>query len=256
MEEFLKSWGYLGVFVGILLTGLGFPMPEELPIVLGGALAGAQKQVHWWIMLPVCIIGVVIGDSFLYFIGRLWGARLVQKPFVQRHILSPEKLASISENFHKYGIKILLFARLTPGIRAPIFLTAGITHLPLTHFLLADGIYAIPGVGLLFVLGYFFTDSMVAIITGELEMVKNVIILVVVVGVSAYFTYRFMRKPVVTGAPDELPPLMDSVTQTYDSVTKPLLPKPKPLVDPTAPPAEDHQPQSLNPLSPGSPKRG
>lgn len=229
MEAFLESWGYLGVFVGILLTGLGFPMPEELPVVLGGALAGGFAgegraiTIHWWIMLPVCIVGVVIGDSFLYWIGRLWGTKLVDRPFVQKHLLSPEKFASIAENFHKYGIRILLFARMTPGIRAPIFLTAGITRLPVSHFLLADGIYAIPGVSLLFALGYFFTDNMVQIVKGDLEMVKNIIILVVVLGVAGYFVYRFLRKPVVTGSPAEVPAIVEPMSHTLDSVTGKLL---------------------------------
>ena len=229
MEAFLESWGYLGVFVGILLTGLGFPMPEELPVVLGGALAGGfagdarSITIHWWIMLPVCIVGVVIGDSFLYWIGRLWGAKLVDRPFVQKHLLSPEKFASIAENFHKYGIKILLFARMTPGIRAPIFLTAGITRLPVSHFLLADGIYAIPGVSLLFALGYFFTDNMVQIVKGDLEMVKNIIILVVVLAVTGYFMYRFLRKPMVTGSPTDVPAIVEPMSHTLDSVTGKLL---------------------------------
>jgi membrane protein DedA with SNARE-associated domain len=235
VEAFLRDWGYLGVFVGILLTGLGFPMPEELPIVLGGALAGGQSAV-WWIMLPVCIVGVVIGDSFLYLIGRLWGARLVQSPFVMKRVLSPEQLVKIAENFRKYGIRILLFARLTPGIRAPIFLTAGITKLPISLFLLADGIYAIPGVSLHFVLGYFFTDSMVALVKGELEVVKNVIILIVIGAVTAYFTYLFLRKPVVTGSPGEMPPLAEPMSHTYESVANVLLPR--------HPPGEDQATES------------
>ena len=41
---------------------------------------------------------------------------------------------------------ILLFARILPGIRSPIFLTAGIMKLSWQRFLLADGIYAVPGV--------------------------------------------------------------------------------------------------------------
>ena len=228
METFLESWGYLGVFVGILLTGLGFPMPEELPIVLGGALAGGfagdnpggTGAIYWWIMLPVCIVGVVIGDSFLYGIGRFWGAKLVDRPFVKKHLLTPEKLASITENFHKYGIKILLFARLTPGIRAPIFLTAGITRLPLSHFLMADGIYAVPGVSLLFVLGYFFTGSMVKLVqSAQWQTVQHVVILMVVLGVAGYFTYRFLRRPMVTGSPGEMPKIVEPMSQTLDSVT-------------------------------------
>jgi membrane protein DedA with SNARE-associated domain len=227
VEAFLQAWGYLGVFVGILLTGLGFPMPEELPIVLGGALAGGfaaqENTIYWWIMLPVCIVGVVIGDSFLYGIGRLWGAKLVERPFVKKHLIAPEKLASITENFRKYGIRILLFARLTPGIRAPIFLSAGITRLPLSQFLLADGLYAIPGVSLLFFLGYFFTERMIHLVTHEVEMAKNIIILVIILGVAGYFTYRFLRRPVLTGSPTELPPIVEPMKQTLDSVTGKLL---------------------------------
>ena len=198
MEEFLQSWGYLGVFLGILATGVGFPMPEELPIVVGGALAGSNHN-YWWLMLPVCIIGVVIGDGMLYGIGRYWGPRLVQYSFVKKRILPPDRLQKIEDNFHQYGIKILLFARLTPGIRAPIFLTAGIVRLSFVRFLIADGIYAIPGVSLLFFLGYWFTDSMITLVKDDLEKVKHVIIILVVVGVAGYFTFRFFKKPVITG---------------------------------------------------------
>ena len=38
MQEFMRVWSYPGVFIGILATGLGFPMPEELPVVIGGSL--------------------------------------------------------------------------------------------------------------------------------------------------------------------------------------------------------------------------
>ena len=218
MPEFIQSWGYLGVFVGILATGLGFPMPEELPIVLGGALAN-HKHISIWIMLPICIVGVIIGDSFLYLIGRFWGTRIVELPFIRNKLLPPDRFASICANFQKYGVKILLFARLTPGIRAPIFLTAGITKLPLTHFLFADGIYAIPGVSLLFFLGYWFTDSIIDIVQ-QSQMVKPIIILVVLVGLTLYFLYLFWRTPVGTGSPTEMPPIVGPVTEKLDSVAE------------------------------------
>lgn len=223
MQEFIQSWGYLGVFIGILATGLGFPMPEELPIVLGGVLTN-HDDISGWIMLPTCIVGVIIGDSFLYLIGRFWGARLVELPFVRRKLLTPERLASIGENFQEYGVKILLFARLTPGIRAPIFLTAGITKLPLTYFLLADGIYAIPGVSILFFLGYWFTDSVIDLVNKS-AMVKPIIILAVLAGVVGYFLYKFWRKPMVEGNPTEMPPIVGPVTETLDSMAESMADK-------------------------------
>ena len=49
VEVFLQNWGYLGVFLGIVVTGVPFvPLPEELPIVVGGGLAGGGT-VFWWL---------------------------------------------------------------------------------------------------------------------------------------------------------------------------------------------------------------
>ena len=247
VEEFIQSWGYLGIFLGIIATGLGFPMPEELPVVLAGGLAASRNQIHWYVMLPVCIAAVIIGDLCLYLIGRYGGRKLLQIRFIRTKLLPPERLQSISENFHEYGVKILLFARLTPGIRAPIFLTAGITHLPLTKFLIADGIYAIPGVSLLFLLGFWFTDSMVDLIRAEAEYVKPIIILVVLVGITAYLVYRFLRKPVVTGKPEEMPPVVAQIENVAEKAVNKAVekvfhcpPDCPPGVDPQPPPADRH----------------
>jgi len=222
VEEFLQNWGYLGIFVGILATGIGFPMPEELPIVVGGGLA-SRPGIEWWLMLPVCIVGVVIGDGLLYGIGRLWGPRLLEVNWVKRHLLPPERREKVERNFHEHGIKILLFARLTPGIRGTIFFTAGLTRLPLARFLVADGIYAVPGVSILFTLGYFFTEHMVNLINRDVEKIKSIVILVVILGVAGYFLYRFLRRPMVTGDPTEVPKLVEQVQHTFEQVTTKII---------------------------------
>jgi membrane protein DedA with SNARE-associated domain len=224
VKEFLSTWGYLGIFVGLMLTGVGFPMPEELPVVIGGGMAGHPGSgVHWWLMLPVCIVGVVISDAFLYTIGRFWGPRLLRSAWIQRRLFPPDRLVKIEQNFDQYGIKLLLFARLTPGIRAPVFFTAGLTRLSVAKFLLADGLYAIPGVSLLFFLGYWFADSMIGFVEGPFEKAKGVIALVVVLLVAAYVLYRALRKPAVTGDPKEMPPLVEKVTHTLDMVTSKIM---------------------------------
>ncbi|MCI0640092.1 MAG: DedA family protein [Gemmataceae bacterium] len=219
MAEFLQSWGYIGVFLGIVLTGVPLvPMPEELPVVLGGALAGSDAA-SWWIMLPLCILAVVIGDGLLYTIGRLFGPHLLQYGWVKRRLLPPDRLERIEDNFRKHGIKILFIARLTPGIRSPIFFTAGLTRMSAARFFLADAIYAIPGVTLLFFLGYWFSGSMVSLINNEMAQIKHVMILVVILGVAGYVLYRFLRRPVVTGDPKDIPPLAAKITHTIKQWT-------------------------------------
>src|SRR5690349_9715645 len=157
-------------------------MPEELPVIVGGALAGTSTagEIHWWIMLPVCIIAVIIGDGMLYSLGRLWGPRLVEYAWVKKRLLPPERLERIKHNFQVHGIKILLFARLTPGIRGPVFFTAGLTKLSMARFVLADGLYAVPGVSVLFFLGYWFAGSIVGLIE-DVERVKYIIFIVMLV---------------------------------------------------------------------------
>jgi membrane protein DedA with SNARE-associated domain len=220
VEEFLTSWGYPSIFLGIIATGLGFPMPEELPVVVGGCLVHEYNATNyqWWLMLLVCICGVIVGDTCLYLIGRYAGVWLMHRPFIKKHVLPPERLVKISHNFKEYGVKILLFARLTPGIRAPIFITAGITKLPVAWFLLADGIYAIPGVTLLFCLGWWFTDNMVELIRQGESQVRSIVVLVVLAGVVVYFVYRHLRKPVVEGSPKEMPPVVGQVSSQVTSV--------------------------------------
>jgi membrane protein DedA with SNARE-associated domain len=229
VEQFIADWGYLGVFLGIVATGIGFPMPEELPVVIGGVLAGGtgalaegSVRIHWYFMLPVCIAGVIVGDLFLYLIGRLWGPRLLRYHWVKTKLLPPERLQKIEQNFQQYGVRILLFARLTPGIRAPIFFTAGLTRLSLARFVLADGIYAVPGVSLLFFLGYWFGEAMINLIKEDVETVKHIVIIGVIGAVALYVLYRFLRRPVITGHPKEMPQVVRRVEQSLEKAAHKL----------------------------------
>jgi membrane protein DedA with SNARE-associated domain len=154
---------YGGVFAALLAAALGFPMPEELPIVAAGALLGRSAgdpdaPLRWWLLLPVCVLGVVLGDLLLYAAGRLGGRRVLRWRPVAR-ALPPERLERLERGFARRGVWILLLARLTPGFRSPVFLAAGILRMPWRRFLLADGLYALPGVSLLFFLAYRFTDE-------------------------------------------------------------------------------------------------
>jgi len=209
---------YLGVFFTIIATGFGFPLPEEVPIIAGGCMVSAassdpESTLFWWIMLPMCIIAVVIGDGALYMIGRLWGVRLLELDWVKRKILPPEKKARIEKNFHEYGVGILLVARLLPGIRTPIFMMAGMIRLPLHRFLLADGIYAIPGVSAIFWLAYWFTDAFAGAFH-KVEEYRPWIILGIVTIIVGVLAYKYLlRRHVATGDPEGIPLIGEQVAK-------------------------------------------
>jgi membrane protein DedA with SNARE-associated domain len=193
----------------LLAAGVGFPIPEELPIIGAGIWAGHNQELgpFRWLIWPVCIFGVVVSDSLLYGIGRFFGPRLLEKKWVVR-FLSPQKRQRIEDNFHKYGVLTLLFARFLPAIRSPIFVTAGVMRLSFMRFVIADGVYAIPGVGLLFFLSYWFGDrfkDLVERAEAGVDRVKPLLILLVIAAVAGFLVYHFLRRPMAIGDPEELP---------------------------------------------------
>jgi membrane protein DedA with SNARE-associated domain len=252
--EHAALWKYLTVFSALVAAGLGFPIPEEVPIVGAGIMVGHSSghsipdevyiaasafganpqsgfhatinlcalvmepdslpiehlRLHWWIMLPLCILGVVISDGLLYGIGRFWGPRLLDTRWMKK-LLPPAKRMKVEENFHQYGVMVLLFARFLPTIRSPIFIMAGIMRIPLSRFLLADGLYAIPGVSLLFFLSYWFGEqfrTLVEAAEGKVQAARPILILVAIAAVAGYLFHHFMRHPVATGDPREEIPVI------------------------------------------------
>ncbi|HEX3152495.1 MAG TPA: DedA family protein [Gemmataceae bacterium] len=221
-----EFWKYAGVFGALVAAGFGAPIPEELPIATGGVLVGRDWNnpdgLKWWIMLPVCILGVVLCDTFLYFVGRRWGRKLISLKWVQRRLMSPERFKKIEKNFHDYGIRILLITRILPGIRTPVFLTAGIVHLPFRKFLLADALYAIPGVCLFFWLAYWLTDTFLALLH-KVESYRELAVIAILSFFAGFITATFVRRPVTTGSPEELPVLGKPVV----TIANPQMPEVK-----------------------------
>jgi membrane protein DedA with SNARE-associated domain len=209
---------FFGAFVG---AGLGLPFPEEILIVAAGIWTAAHPEYLGlqWLMLPVCIVGVIIADVLLYGVGRQFGVRLLRQRWMSR-LLPPEKMLKIEDNFHRYGVGILLFGRLLPGIRAPLFITAGLMRLSIARFLVADGLGAVLGNSLLFFLGWWFGDAFMELVKrvgGKLEHVLGpVLIMSAVVAVVVWLTLRYLKRPVTTGDPEELPLIGHQVAVRLD----------------------------------------
>jgi membrane protein DedA with SNARE-associated domain len=197
---------FFGMFVG---AGLGLPFPEEILIVLAGIWTTTNHHygLFRWLMLPVCLVGVIIADVFLYAIGRYFGTRVLDSRWI-RWMVPPHKRERIEANFHEYGVGILLFGRLLPGVRAPLFLTAGTLRLPVPRFIVADAVGAVVGNGILFFLAVWFGDSLRQWLTQLKHEVDNywpLVIMLAIAAVGIYFLIHFWRTPVSEGDPKELP---------------------------------------------------
>ena len=169
-------------------------------------------------MLPVCCVGIICADCLLYAIGRFYGTWLLEHRWFAR-MVPAEKRQRVEDNFHRYGISILLFGRLVPGIRAPLFLMAGIMRLPMRYFFLADGLGAVIGNSVLFFLAWWFGDSFKELIDHldrNINALKPTLILIILGLVGSYYLVRFLRRPFSTGDPAELPLIGHQVAARID----------------------------------------
>lgn len=154
MVGFYSSFGYFAVFGVLLLCGFGLPIPEDISLLAGGIISGmGYTNVH--LMVLIGFAGVMVGDSLIYNLGHFFGAKIFEKKFMARSINS-KWYDRILKSFHKNGKWVLFAARFMPGLRTPIFLTAGITKfVRFRTFFLIDGLAALISAPVWIYLGYF-----------------------------------------------------------------------------------------------------
>ncbi|NLR74690.1 DedA family protein [Leeia aquatica] len=151
-------FAYIAVFSVLLLCGFGVPIPEDISLVAGGVMAGLDMaNVH--IMFLVGLAGVLAGDTIMFVVGRIYGERVRRFRIVARY-LTPERYEAVQDKFHKYGNRVMFVARFLPGLRSPIFLTAGMTRrISFWRFIAADGFAALISVPIWVYLGYYGADN-------------------------------------------------------------------------------------------------
>ncbi len=106
----------------------------------------------------MCLAGVLIGDCLIFALGRHYGERILDTPGI-RATFTAKRMERGHAYFDEYGKKVVFFGRFIAGMRAPIFLMAGILKMPFRTFLLLDGIGALLSVPLLTWLGWAFAED-------------------------------------------------------------------------------------------------
>jgi membrane protein DedA with SNARE-associated domain len=144
--------------VGVLfICSLGVPIPEDITLLLAGLLASGHR-----ISLSGALIagfgGVLIGDAILFYLGRRFGKKFFKLPGLRR-VFTPERIAAAEARIRLNGPFICFIARFLPGLRSPIFATAGALGVKRSTFFLLDGLAALLSVPLWVYLGYWVGDN-------------------------------------------------------------------------------------------------
>jgi len=157
----LLRYGLLAVFVALVLTSFGFPVPEDVSLLGAGVLV---HMGHATLMqaLVVGYCGVLAGDLIAFHWGRKIGMHPTGK---LSKLVGPNDIAWIARFYDRWGSGAILIARQFPGMRLPAFFFAGASGVRLSRFILVDGLGACITVGLFVSLGRHFADDLAGIVT-------------------------------------------------------------------------------------------
>ncbi|MDP4145299.1 MAG: VTT domain-containing protein [Bacillota bacterium] len=135
MESFtglLAHYGYVVLFIALLLELIAFPTPGELLMAYCGFLV-FQGKLNWFLSILIASMGVSSGVTLSYFIGYKLGFPFFEK-YGRRIHLGPDKLDTASKWFDKYGNKLLIVTYFIPGVRHVTGYFSGITRISFKRF--------------------------------------------------------------------------------------------------------------------------
>ncbi len=189
----LGNTSCLYIFIILIACGFGLPMSKDGLIIAAGILAGIQKgdpYLSYSYMLITCFVGILIGDSITFFLGRFFGPK-IQRFKILRKLFSPRRFTTIQKLFKKYGIGMIIFARFVPMIRGPIYLFCGMSRrIKVSVFEIVNGTCTLIYAGLLLWVGFtcaqkrheiisFIDNYQKAIITVTITLSISVLLLLI-----------------------------------------------------------------------------
>jgi membrane protein DedA with SNARE-associated domain len=154
IQRILQDFAYMGPFLGLLLCGLGLPLPEESFLLAAGILLHKGK-VEFVPITLLCSVAILFGDSLPYFLGRRYGMRALEMPWVAR-MLHPERFQRFRKRFDDHGNWAIFGCRFLPMLRIPGYFVAGTMGMRYSRLLLLDGLGVLLSVPISIYLGKIF----------------------------------------------------------------------------------------------------
>ena len=145
----VEDYGYLAVFVLMVLESACIPIPSEVTMLFGGAAANATfaatlpgdpDHLNFLLIGLLGTLGNLVGSWIAYGVGRAGGRPLVER-WGRYVFLREHELDRAEAWFAEHGQAAVFVSRLLPVVRTFISLPAGVAQMPLGTF----SVYTVAG---------------------------------------------------------------------------------------------------------------
>lgn len=194
LAPLIGHWGYLAIFLFVILGNVGLPVPEESVLVLSGYLTW-QGDLRLPLVLAVGILSAVAGDNLGYWIGRRYGQEAIER-FGRRVMLTPARIEATRRFVTRYGAFGVFAARFIAGLRFMAGPLAGSTGLRPLAFVTANALgamlYVPTMVGAGYAVAYGLGDHVKRFerVAGRVE---HIVLIAAVIATIAFLGWRALR---------------------------------------------------------------
>jgi Uncharacterized membrane-associated protein len=187
----MSSLGPAGVFLLMVLEGLGLPFPSEVIMVFAGFLS--VGNVGLFVVYALAgSVGGFVGNLLLYYISVYGGRPLIL--FIGRYVgLKEEHLQRTEKWFDARGEWTVFFGRFVPGFRSYMSVPAGVSKMNVVRFSILTFSGSLIWSTALEAGGYALGRSWNKLVP-IISTVGTVLLVIFVLAFLGYFIYRFYVK--------------------------------------------------------------
>ncbi|EAD4273418.1 DedA family protein [Listeria monocytogenes] len=198
ITSIMADFGYIGIFVLIMVENMFPPIPSEIILTFGGFMT-TVTSLNVVMVIIVATLGSVVGAILLYKVASYFGKERLTKIVLKygRILRLKESDIERAESFFlKYGSWAVFLCRMIPLIRSLISIPAGMTKMKMSRFLILTTAGSLLWNTVLIGLGAVLGESwneIVVFMDSFSTIIYSVIAILVVVGLGYFFRARFKK---------------------------------------------------------------
>ncbi|EAD2799613.1 DedA family protein [Listeria monocytogenes] len=198
ITSIMADFGYIGIFILIMVENLFPPIPSEIILTFGGFMT-TVTSLNVVMVIIVATLGSVVGAILLYKVASYFGKERLTKIVLKygRILRLKESDVERAENFFlKYGSWAVFLCRMIPLIRSLISIPAGMTKMKMSRFLILTTAGSLLWNTVLIGLGAMLGESwneIVVFMDSFSTIIYSVIAITLVVGLGFFFRARFKK---------------------------------------------------------------